>query len=547
MAYNLDIFEKIIFHIPSTKKTAALLIVLGSFYSVAFYTLLRLFTRHSLEPNMIPVLALFLFIAPCFLTGELLYRFLPDYPRKWGYFLMLSTQLIIFLYTAILSGANNFVAAWNIFWLGLITVFLANLIVLILSVGMEHLSKIAPLSAVQPMMILGGFHYFLGRLLDVTAAEYLTNLGVLVFAGIVLVTVILIQEYLMGSNISNVTASDLAAGILQKEQAALDLGYPARPDVQTLAIQNESGRATIAAPWVHPGPLEGFGGGSLSEKVIKHLNRDGTGFFFHIPSTHQDDPADPDDCDKIIDALTEPELGGKASRMVRKQYDGIEFYGRRIGDQKLVFMETDRYDDFEKWIFRDIIDLEEVLLVDRHSHTEHQDRDTLFYGTVDAERFRGHLLEFLRELEELELHEYRAGYASKTNDKSAFTLVEEVEGQRTLILAADENGPSKNVLSLQEEMEDYFDEVLVVTTDTHRSIHELALEKDIPREELLGLIERAEEKVSGADIGFTNALTEEIKLLQKDYYSLMYSLNIIVRLFVLALVGLYIALIIWVL
>ncbi len=546
MAYNLDIFEKVIFHIPSTKKTATLITSLGTLYSVAFYIMLGMFTRHSLEPNMIPLLAFFLFIAPCFVSGELLHRFLPDYPRKWGYFLMLSTQLIIFIYTAILSGANNFVNAWNIFWLGLITVFLANMIVLILSVGMEHLSKIGMLSAVQPMMILGGFHYFLGRLLNVTAIEYLSNLGVLLFAGLMLVVVILVQEYLMGSNISNITASSLAAGILQKEQAALDVGYLSRPDVQTLAVENQSGRATIAAPWVHPGPLEGFGGGSLSEKIIKHLNEDGTGFFFHIPSTHQDDPADPNDCDKIIDALAEPELGGKASKLISRQYEGIEFHGRKIGEQKIVFMETDRYDDFEKWIFRDIIDLDNVLLVDRHSHTKHKDRDTLFYGTVDAERFREHLLEFLRELEELEMHDYYAGYSSKTNDKSAFTLVEEVGGQRTLILAVDENGPSQNVLSLKEEMQGYFDETLVVTTDTHRSIHELALEKEIPREELLELVEKAEENVSAATIGVTNSLAEEIKILQKDYYSLMYSLNIIVRLFVLALVVLYLGLIIWV-
>jgi len=65
----------------------------------------------------------------------------------------------------------------------------------------------------------------------------------------------------------------LSSGILGKKAETLDLGYPTRPDVQTLKFENQTGEIDISIPWVHSGPMAGLGGGRLSTDVIEDLNQ----------------------------------------------------------------------------------------------------------------------------------------------------------------------------------------------------------------------------------------------------------------------------------
>lgn len=548
MGQNIETFEKVIFNIPRLKTIITSLTLLGFIYSAVLYFSINAFAPININPFIIPLLAVFLFILPGVLSGEALYRFLPDYPRRWGYFLALSNQLIIFLYSLIMTGANDFGTAWKIFWLGLTTVYLANFLILMISIGQKYIRRISLLSLVHPLILLASFHFFLGSFLQIPLTAYMANFLVVIFAGIILLSVIVIAEYLIDTNIENVSVLTLTSGLFQKGQKALDIGYPTRPDVQTLEIENKEGKYTFAIPWVHPGPLEGFGGGKITSEIIEKLNQGGEGFFLHVPSTHKSDPTNPEDHSKILDALEEPEKGGRASKLVKKEYPEITFYGRRIGDKKIVFLETEDYDDYEMPVFREVIDTEDTVLVDLHNKDrEQEDPDAVWYNTTTATQLRSNLKDFLEELEDQELEDYSAGFSTDLEGRSASATIEKVGGQKTLLMGVEGNGASKELRDLREKYREDYDEVLLFTTDTHASLKEMSSDQQVDPDRIINTVSKAESSLSKASIGFTNQKAAEMDLLQEDYSGLVFSVNILLRLLPLTLILLYLALVIWVL
>ncbi|MFB6115835.1 MAG: DUF2070 family protein [Candidatus Nanohalobium sp.] len=545
---NVDIFKKVIFHIPELKKILAIITGLGVFFAAATYFSFAAFAARGLNWIIVPFIALFVYIAPAIASGEVLYRILPDYPRRWGYFLAMSNQVILFVYSLVLTGADSLVTAWNIIWLGLITVYLSNFFILLLSVGYEHLKKISLAGLVQPVLILAAFHFFLGRYIKIPLTLYLLNFGILFVMGVLLFISFLIFDYLIGSNVSNVSVTQLASGLLQKRQEALDLGIPAKPDVQTLNIKNKTSDLTVSIPWIHPGPLEGFGGGQITTHIIDAINDEDQGFFFHTPSTHQSDPADPRDTGKIVDAMEEPDTVGKASKLLKKDYENATFYGRKFGSQKIVYLEIEGFDDYEIAIFKEVVDLDEVTIVDLHNHDPHEgERPLMYYDTSMADKMRERMKKFVEELEGLEQHQYRAGFNVELNDPSVFSLVEEVSGQKTLMFGIEGNGSSENLRELREEYRREYDEVLLFSTDTHSSIHEMATEEQVKKSKVRPVVEKASSNVSEASIGLAHGEADRMNLLRQDYASLIFSINILVRLIPLTLILFYLMLAVWVL
>jgi len=547
---NIDIWKKVIFNLPFTRKTATGIVALGLVYSALVYLGFGFFTPLSLPGSTILFIAIFLFILPTAASAELLHRFIPDYPRKWGYFLAFCNQNILFAYSMILTGANNFLNAWNILWLAIITVYLSNFFLLMLTIGYDHLKKISLLSLTQPVLILAAFHLFLGSALQITFITYMTNFVVLIFAAVLLMAVLLVAEFLMNANVRNVSTLQLSSGILGKKAETLDLGYPTRPDVQTLKFENQTGEIDISIPWVHSGPMAGLGGGRLSTDVIEDLNQKGKGFFLHVPSTHKSDPVNPHDYKKILDAMENPEVYSKASKLLKKDYGPVKFYGRRINGKKIVFMETaeeKNYDDYELSIFREIIDPEKTIIIDLHNHERELQgtREEVWYNTEAAETLRKHLLDFLEELEKQDTYSYRAGFEVDPEDTKIFSLVEEVEGQKTLMFGIEGNEAGKEIKQLEEEHLSKFDEVITFTTDTHRSIHDFSRKKQVETQRVKNVIETANKTVSAAKVGFTNNKTEKMRLLREDYSSLIFSINILFRLAPLTLILLYLGLVLW--
>ncbi len=548
MASNLDVFKRIIFRIPSLKKTISLVLGLGSIYGVGIFSTTKFFNSIPLDNSMLVIIPLFIFIVPALVSGELYYRFLPNCSRKWSYFITLLNVNILLIYGLILSVINEFTIAWDVFWLGMVTIFLSSLILLLFAFGYHYLKRIALLCVVQPLIIVLSFHFYLGRHLDLSILVYAGRTFVLIFAGIVILSAFSLAEYLIGSNLENVSVLELTSGLFQKKQGILNLGQPVKPDVQTLSINNEAKKVRIAIPWIHPGPLEGFGGGRITSKIIESLNNYGRGFFFHVPSTHKSDPADPKDIDKVIRALKNPKLNNKASKLIKVEDGSLTFYGRRIGDQNIVFMEEKDYGDYDIAIFKEVIDFEKTTVIDLHNHQRGKEpRKAVSLGSVYSERIRKNLKKLLDQLDNQEISSYKVGFDIDTKEDPIFSLVEQVDDQNTLILGIEDNGVSENLLKLSKQFEEEYDKVLLLTTDTHESIYKMISEVSTNLGRVEKSVEKARNNVSKGCIGFTNNRSKELNLLMDDYLGLTYSINILIRLMPLSLALLYFIVIIWML
>jgi putative membrane protein len=549
---SVDVFKKVVFKIPPTSQVLPGILFFGAVYGVLTYFGLRLFTPHEVPPISVVYLSLLGYILPALVSGESLHTFIPDYPRRWGYFLAFCNQFVLFVYGLILTGADTFATGWSVFWLALITVYLSSFVVLMLTLGYGYLRRIGALSLVQPVLILASFHLLIGSGLDISPLSYLTNFGVALIAAVGFISFTLVAELLIGANVDGVSVLELTSGLLLKKKKRLDLGYPFQPDVQTLSLENRNSRVDIAVPWIHPGPLEGFGGGQITSDVIDALNDgDRQGFFLHVPSTHKSDPTDPEDYKKIVNAVEKPETSGEASRLVKKDYGEVRFYGRNLDGKKIVFLDlsdSDRnYDDYEVSVFRELIDPEETMVVDLHNHERKLtgEREEVWYNTEDAEILRGYFRDFTERLEAQESSDYRCGFETDLDGTKVFSLVEEVDGQKTLLFGIEGNEKGNELERMREACEDDFDEVLVFTTDTHRSIHELSREKQVEVERLRDTINKARENLSKGSVGFGNQRAEEMNLLRENYLGLVFSINIIVRLGLFMFVLLYLGLVVW--
>lgn len=543
---NLDVFEKIVFHIPSTKLNLAAIILLSPVYSAMVYLGFSAFTSLSLYPEMIAYMAFLLFALPPIISGEVFHYFLPEYPRHWGYFLALSNQFFIFIFAMILTGADNGLNAWRVVWLAVITVFLITTLVLTLTLGSKYVRRIIPVSLIHPGLVLLVSNYYLSPFIQSRWLDYALNFGVMAFAGITLGAVLYTVEYLIGTNVSNISAFQLTAGLLQKEQRALDLGYNSNVEVQTLQIENRNDEASIGVPWVHPGPLGAFGGGELSTTIIESLNGSGSqGFFMHVPSNHEADMADPQDAEKIIKCVKEPDTSSQASELIEKSYDIGRIYGRRFNGNKLIFMDVPAFDDYEISVVKEAIDLSDTTVIDLHNHVDEETSQVVWYGTRKAEELRDAIHDLESELESAELKDYRAGFNSDLEGIAKFTWVEEVGGQKTLIYGIEGNGSTKALEEIRSQLQEDYDKVLFFTTDTHASIHEMAKGSHVNKERLKNSIETSESRLGEAEIGLRTEIARDVKLLQPDYQGLIYSINILVRLLPLALVSMYVLLVLW--
>lgn len=544
-ADNVDIFKHIVFSLPPLSVQIAAIALLSPIYAALTYVALNAFAPVEFYHWAVPLGALVIFFAPFVIAAELFYHALPGYPRQWSYFLALTTQFFLFVYALVLSGADTGLTAWRIIWLALITVSLTNVLVLTVSVGPEQLRRIVAVSLVQPLLLIGTFQFLIGRNAGVPQVSIAINFGVLLVVVAVLVLFLKLFDYLIGSN-ADVSAFTLTSGLLKGERAALDLGYPARPDVQTLSIDN--GRSlTLAAPWVHPGPLGGFGGGELSSEVIDRLNDTGTGFFLHVPCTHKEDLADPDDVTKIVDALDDPETVSMASRLYTEVYDDVSFYGRNVDGKKIIFFEAPGIDDYHPGVFMRDISKDDVLLVDMHNHHIHAELDReIQYGTETAAHLKRCFDDFLEQLEGVELFPYNAGFAVDCGPYPQLALVEEVDSHRTLIFGVDTNGVTDDLRELRERFSREFDDVILFSTDTHASVYDLANLTGFDVATTENVVRSAAENVSSARIGLTNDQTERLRLLKLDYSGLVFSVNILIRLVLISLAVFYGFLVLWV-
>jgi putative membrane protein len=207
-------------------------------------------------------------------------------------------------------------------------------------------------------------------------------------------------------------------------------------------------------------------------------------------------------------------------------------------------MDVPDYDDFEISIFKEQLNLDKTAIVDLHQEDMAGSEKQMYYNTCIAGKLRENLNDFVSELEKLEQQGYRAGSDVVKGENYIFSLSEEVGDQRTLIFGIEENGLTDNIRELELEFAEDFDEVLAFSTDSHSSIHELAIESEVKKTKIRRSVDKAVGNISDASIGLGRSKTDKMTLLQADYSGLIFSINIIIRLLPVTLILLYIVLII---
>ncbi|MEZ3164118.1 DUF2070 family protein [Halorubrum sp. RMP-47] len=572
-ADNVDAFQRLVFSVPRLRVQAAALVLLSGVYGVATVAAITLFTPFVPDPSRIVPVAVLIFFVPFAVAAELFPRVLDGYPRPWSYFLALTSQLVLFVYALVLSGADNVGNAWSIIWLSFITLYLINILVLVVSTGIDRSDRILLASLAEPALLIAAFYALGGSELGFSTYRHVFAFASLLIAAGFLVLVLLVVDYLIRSN-TDVSAFELTSGLLRNDRESLDLGVEARPAVETFAVDNGN-RLTVAAPWVHPGPLGGFGGGQLSGSLIDALNEgrgvdaadraavaaDGgtaaaegdAGFFFHVPCTHKEDLSNPADSERILDAVTDPDRTDRASRLVTESYgerDGyadVRFHGRRIGDQQVVVLHGEGIDDYDTGVFMRDVDHDEVLLIDQHRHDIQRGPDVeIQYGSAEADRLKRAFDDFRDRLAAADLaDDYAAGFSVTRDSQNALAMVERVDGQEVLWIGVDTNGLTPDVRATADAYRDEFDAVIPFSTDTHASIHELANMRQSDTDAIERAVDRAVDDLSPATVGFESRRAAPVKLLKNDYNGLVFSVNILIRLTVISLVTLYVLLVLW--
>lgn len=571
-ADNVDAFQRLVFSVPRLRIQAAALVLLSGVYGVAAFSGIWLFTPFDPDPSRIVPVAALIFLVPFLVAAELFPRVLDGYPRSWSYFLALTSQFALFVYALVLSGANNVGNAWSIIWLSFITLYLINILVLVVSTGIDRSDRILLVSLTEPGLLIAAFYALGGSDFGFSTYRHVFAFASLLIAAGFLVLILLVVDYLIKSN-TDVSAFALTSGLLRNDRESLDLGVEARPAVETFAVDNGS-RLTVAAPWVHPGPLGGFGGGQLSGNLIDALNGDGggeasegaaadggseaaadgsAGFFFHVPCTHKEDLSNPEDAERILDAVAEPELTERASRLVtesygdREGYADVRFHGRRIGDKEVIVLHGEGIDDYDTGVFMRDVDHDEVLLIDQHRHDIQNGPDAeIQYGSAEADRLKRAFDDFRDRLAEAELDDgYAAGFEVTRTGQNALAMVESVDGEEVLWIGVDTNGLTPDVRTTADEYREEFDEVIPFSTDTHASIHELANARESDIDAIERAVDRAVDDLSPATVGLASRRTEPVKLLKNDYNGLVFSVNILIRLTIISLVTLYALLVLW--
>ncbi|QAU11979.1 DUF2070 family protein [Halorubrum sp. BOL3-1] len=575
-ADNVDAFQRLVFSVPRLRVQAAALAVLSAVYGIATVAAITLFTPFAPDPSRIVPVAVLIFLVPFVAAAELFPRVLDGYPRSWSYFLALTSQLVLFVYALVLSGANDVGNAWSIIWLSFITLYLINILVLVVSTGIDRSARVLLVSLAEPAALIAAFYALGGSEFGFATYRHVFAFASLGIAAGFLVLVLVVVDYLIRSN-TDVSAFALTSGLLRNDRESLDLGVEARPFVETFAVDNGD-RLTVAAPWVHPGPLGGFGGGQLSGNLIDALNGDAgsatedagsatedsdrtaddrvhdgsAGFFFHVPCTHKEDLSDPADAERILDAVAEPDRTGRASRLVtesygeREGYADVRFRGRRIGDKEVIVLHGEGIDDYDIGVFMRDIDHDEVLLIDQHRHDIQNGPDAeIQHGSAEANHLKRAFDDFRERLAEEPLDDYAAGFALAGSDQHALAFVEEVDGEEVLWVGVDTNGLTPDVRATADAYRDGFDAVIPFSTDTHASIHELANARESDVDAIERAVDSAVDDVAPATVGLASRRTAPVKLLKNDYNGLVFSVNILIRLTVISLATLYVLLVLW--
>ncbi|MDY6766274.1 MAG: DUF2070 family protein, partial [Candidatus Nanohaloarchaea archaeon] len=529
MSDNVDFYRRFLIRPPRLRVLVPATAALGVVFGVISVFLLSPVSSVGVNLVGAAVAALFFYTLPAFLSAEITARG-TGIQRQLTYLMGIADQVIVFFFAVTIPFTDSAAEAWQVMWLGLATVYLANLTMVLMARGRRklHWNLLYPL--IYPVFVLAAFHLFIGQLVGIPRTLYLQNSVFFLISAVLLLITIANYTFIMHANI-DMSALDFFPAVILGEEKELPGGI--HTDVHHATLQVENGAEhTFTVPWVHPGPVDGFGGGRLTSELI-----DADTFPLHIPSYHTLDLADPADIDRFRPA-PEPATTGQASRLEKLEENGFTLWGRRYDGGTVVYIQNRGIDDYEPSIAYDLKEeYPDLVLVDLHNQTVGEGEKWLQHMDTDRELLEAAVATMMARLDDAEMHDYRAGVGG---DGGVRCLVEEVDGQRTCLLGVNASDAPQELHDIAASLE--FDEVLPFTTDAHEDLFSMAA-PTVDTDALQEAVDEARNDVDDAAAGVAHGTVDDVRVIGKEYEGLITTMNVMARLVPITLVLYYIGII----
>lgn len=524
-------FKKMEFTSPRPLNSVLFIIISGAIYGLIL-SQLGLFGSSF---HVTVYTSLFIFIIPSLAYGIITNKAVKNFYKRRAFLLSLINQTLLFFVVLVAEPLPPL----SLFFLGLI--YGINILSFIASSSDKGIkSLLLPLLYIVPLV-----YAFCSN--GIFVLNYVQAFSV-VCVGIATWVSVLLVDYFLALNIPEMSAVSILSSFINEKPRKLEGGIPVSALIQAINFRG-SKDFPVALPWLHPGPMGDLGGGSMSKKIIEELNSGGFGYFWHAPTSHEDNPTDPDTADDILEIVKGEgfDFSRRATKILKREEGEIKVYGQRFGENYLVFVDLRGVDDFEKSIFQDIRNLAEkkVFFVDVHNHPLLTGEKVLLKDDRRSQRLVETILDLLDSLEHEKDYDVKLGLGVSESLRS-MALLEEVGGERYLFITLDQNGLSDGMgSSVRESVGDDFEEAIILTTDTHDKETILlgggASHTDDVKEALTG----AKRNIEKGEVGFLEDKMEDVEVMGKDAHILEASVSFLIYLFMLHIFIIYFSFFIW--
>jgi len=516
MSYNFDFLEKLVRRMPSAKQLS------GAIFSVSliFVLLWRIINGSISTESILYIIVAFNAVNfGSIIFVESLFSFIR---REWVYFVSLAVFTLFGL--SMLLASLFSLGATIVLLLACGNAVLLSFVGYVLIAGRENVVQIAAISVIQPMALM-----FIADKGLIASSEI--GLEAYIFP-LILVSILLLDkilnEYLFQANSIEMSGALLAYQIINDKVVDLDMGQESLVPTRTVGIKTGKGVFKGFLPWIHPGPISSFGGSRIAEESTDEEN---DSFFLHAPSTHQSDITSVEDSQRVEQAIKAPEKwSSEATKLETLETDHFKLRARRYGNFKVVYIGSEHFDDYERSVFDKYLERDDLAIIDIHGG-DRVGGDVVNYESEYAGEVIAAIDTILEEIDSLPAEDYSAGWSIRKDKKGLMALVEKAGGEETLFFGVNENERSEQTKRVEENFKDDFDNVVVSTTDNHRSIYDQVVGFNISFEEFKGAVEEARGNLESAEMGISYKEVEDVWLFDEKYYDLLGSINILSRLY----------------